>query len=272
MARYPPGLPKTKLTPTRNNLMNRVTINLENCYGIKNLQNQFNFSATQAFALYAPNGVMKSSLAKTFQDAADQCESQDRIFPDRKTVRHITDEQNREIEGTRILVVFPYDEELGVSEQTSTLLLNTQLKKEYDDLLRATAEAKSKLLAAITKQSRSRLNMETELSAAIMPTANEFDAALIRVKREVEDQKDTLFSDIQYDKIFNEKVLKALNTKNLKDAIHEYAQRYNELLAGSTYFKKGTFDYYNAGQIAKSLADNGFFRCKAYSQSKCCYG
>ena len=95
-----------------------------------------------------------------------------------------------------------------------------------------------------------------------MPSPNEIDAALIRLKREVEDQSETLFSDIEYDKIFNEKVQKALNTKDLKHAIEEYAQRYNELLAASTYFKKGTFDYYNAGQIAKSLADNGFFAAR----------
>jgi DNA-binding PucR family transcriptional regulator len=38
--------------------------------------------------------------------------------------------------------------------------------------------------------------------------------------------------------------------------------RYNELLAASTYFKEGIFEYYNAATIAKSLADNGFFDAK----------
>lgn len=36
----------------------------------------------------------------------------------------------------------------------------------------------------------------------------------------------------------------------------------NTTLAASTYFKKGTFNYYNAATIAKSLADNGFFDAK----------
>ena len=242
--------------------MNRVKIHLQNCYGIRELQGEFDFSGTQAYALYAPNGVMKSSLAETFQDAAENRDSQDRIFPNRHTVRKITDEQNQEIGGRRILVVLPYDEDLGVSEQTSTLLLDTKLKNEYDTLLRETADAKSKLLAAISRQSHTKTNMESEISSAIMPSANEFDAALICVKQEVEDLKDTLLSDIHYDKLFNDKVLRGLSTKDLKNAIEEYAQRYNELLAASTYFKKGTFDYYNAGQIAKSLADNGFFDAK----------
>ena len=242
--------------------MDSVKINLKNCYGIKSLQKEFDFSTTRVYALYAPNGVMKSSLAKTFQDAADQKDSQDRIFPKRETERNITDEHNRAIEGSRVLVVLPYDEELGVTEQTSTLLLDTKLKKEYDELLRATATAKATLVTAVQNQSSSKQNMEAEISSAIMPSPSEFDAALIRVKREVEEQTDTPFSTIEYDKIFNQKVLTALNTKDLKNAIEEYARRYNELLSISTYFKKGTFDYYNAGQIAKSLADNGFFAAK----------
>ena len=242
--------------------MNRVKISLQNCYGIRDLQWEFDFSRTQAYALYAPNGVMKSSLAKTFQDAAENRDSQDRIFPNRLTARKISDEQDQDIGGRSILVVRPYDEDLSVSEQTSTLLLDTRLKNEYVNLLRETDDAKSKLLAAIRQHSQTKRNMEIEISSAIMPSANAFEAALIRVKREVEELRDTAFSDIQYDTLFNDKVMNALNTKDLKDAIEDYAQRYNELLSASTYFKKGTFDYYNAGQIARSLADNGFFAAK----------
>lgn len=242
--------------------MDRVEIVLENCYGIKSLQSTLDFSTTHAYALYAPNGVMKSSLAKTFQDAAARKDSQDRIFPNRKTRRKITDGQDHDIEGSRVFVVQPYDADLGVNEQTSTLLLDPKLKKEYDDLLRATDSAKSALLTAIRQQSGSKQNMETEISSAIMTTSAEFENALIRVRREVEDQTDAPFRNITYDRLFNDKVLTALNTKDLKNAIAEYAQRYNELLAASTYFRKGTFDYYNATQIAKSLANNGFFAAK----------
>ena len=242
--------------------MDLVTINLKNCYGIKALKKDFDFTSAQAYALYAPNGVMKSSLAKTFQDAAAKKASEDRIFPHRETVRKISDERNQDLEGSRVLVVLPYDEELGVSEQTSTLLLDAKLKKEYDDLLRKTAEAKGALLNALRQQSRSKQDMEIQISNAVMRSPFEFDAALIRVKREVEDQSDAIFADIEYDKIFIEKVLKALDVKDLKSAIEEYAQRYNELLSTSTYFKLGTFDYYNAGQIARSLDANGFFAAK----------
>jgi hypothetical protein len=50
--------------------MDRVSVDLKYCYGIKDLKRDFDFSKVRAYAIYAPNGVMKSSLAETFQDAA----------------------------------------------------------------------------------------------------------------------------------------------------------------------------------------------------------
>ena len=239
--------------------MQSVEIQLENCYGIKKLDTTLDFTDTSVYALYAPNGAMKSSLAKTFQDLAEGVESQDRIFPTRTTLRTIVDEQGRDIESDNVLVVIPYDEELGVGEQTSTLLVDPKLKQEYEDLLRDAAIAKAELLEAIQHQSKTRQDPEVEISDAIMQSPSELDTALGRIESEIHEQTDAPFSDVLYDKIYNEKVLAALDTRDLREAIEEYAQRYDELLSNSTYFKKGTFDYYNAGQIANTLAKNGFF-------------
>lgn len=239
--------------------MQHVTLDLQNCYGIKRLEATFDFSQTHAYAIYAPNGVMKSSLANTFHDAAEQQDSKDRIFPSRQTRRSITDEQGTSIQGDRVLVVQPYNEHLGVTERTSTLLLDPDLKEDYDNMLRDAATARSALINAIRQQSGSRRDMETEISDAVMTTANELDAALVRLRREVQDQSDAPFSNLSYDIIFNEKVLTALASEDLRTAIHDYANRYNELLATSKFFRKGTFDYYNAAQVAKSLKANGFF-------------
>ena len=58
--------------------MKQLKVELQHCYGIKSLNEQFEFAAASACAVYAPNGAMKSSLAKTFQDIADGKESGDR--------------------------------------------------------------------------------------------------------------------------------------------------------------------------------------------------
>jgi hypothetical protein len=243
-------------------VMDRVTVDLKNCYGIKKLNHVFDFSEKSAYAIYAPNGVMKSSLAETFKDAASGTESKDRIFPKRVASRKITDRSGNEIEGERILVVLPYDPEFGLTEKT--LLINAELRKEYEQLHVVVEEAKTAFVNALRKQAGTgpRRDFAQEVSSAITRSPDKFDDAVTRIKREIERQKETVFADVKYDIIFNDTVEKALEGKELKDAIEDYIRVYNELLAGSTYFKKGVFDYYNAGQISKSLADNGFFNAE----------
>jgi len=242
--------------------MNKLTIDLVNCYGIKKLRQEFDFSSDNVYAIYAPNGSMKSSLAQTFKDVADGVESKDRIFPTRPCSRKITDENGAVLPKECVLVLPPYDQFYSHTEKTSTLLVNNALRKEYEQLHDEINKAKDAFLNALKEQSGSKLNLETESSLAFMEVEGLFYQALFRVKDEVRDQKDAPFAAVRYDAIFDEKVLDIISTKDFKTAIQEYVTRYNELLTASTYFKKGVFEYYNAGQIAKTLADNGFFAAK----------
>jgi hypothetical protein len=75
--------------------MGRLNIDLEHCYGIKKFKYEFNFSQQRVYAIYAPNGVMKTSLAQTFKDLAEDVPSRDRIFNQRVCSRKITDEKGK---------------------------------------------------------------------------------------------------------------------------------------------------------------------------------
>jgi len=240
--------------------MNKLTLNLESCYGIRALKFEFDFSNHRVYAIYAPNGMMKSSLAQTFEDVANAVPSQDRVFPARNCIRVITDESGAEIPGERVLVIRPYDEFLGHTEKTSTLLLDAKLKAEYEGLQAGIDKAKADLLEALKKQSKSRKDVEREISAAFSEPNAKMLPALLGIKEELAAQEAAPFADVEYDKIFDEKVLEFLATKDFRTAISDYVKKYNELLAASTYFKSGTFNYYNATSVSKSLADNGFFR------------
>jgi energy-coupling factor transporter ATP-binding protein EcfA2 len=99
--------------------MNKISIDLEHCYGIKQFKHQFEFGSANACAVYAPNGAMKSSLARTFQDLAEGKASGDRVFPKRINKRSITGTAGNDLEAACVLVVQPYDEVLGHSERTS---------------------------------------------------------------------------------------------------------------------------------------------------------
>lgn len=239
--------------------MNQLYIDLENCYGIKSLKAQFDFSQQKVYAIYAPNGAMKSSLAQTFKDVAEEIASQDRIFQSRVCTRKITDENGTDLPKENVFVVLPYSDVFDHPEKTSTLLVDNNLRKEYEQLHVDIDRSKGIFLKALKEQSGSKKNLEVEISSTFTKSDDEFYQALIRVKDEVLTEKDAPYANIQYDTIFDQKVLTFLGTGDVKTAIEDYIKRYNELLSASTYFKKGIFNYYNAATIAKSLADNGFF-------------
>src|SRR6266566_735111 len=242
--------------------MQKLKIRLENCYGIKKLKTDLDFSQAKAIAVYAPNGAMKTSLAQTFKDLREGTDSSDRIFPDRKTAREITDEKNAAIAQDSIFVISPYDEEYGHTEKTSTLLVDSKLRKEYDQLLQQVETSKEIFLKNIKKQTGSKKDLEAEISLAFTRTDKEFFVALARVKEEVTALRTAHFANVKYDEIFETKILDFLKTKDVCAALKDYIEKYDKLIAASTYFKKGIFNYYNAATIAKNLADNGFFEAK----------
>jgi hypothetical protein len=56
--------------------MNKLKVSLKNCYGIQSLDEEFNFASNpakpkaKAYAIYAPNGLMKTSFSRTFEALA----------------------------------------------------------------------------------------------------------------------------------------------------------------------------------------------------------
>ena len=190
--------------------MRTLKLNLEHCYGIRRLEKQFSFNHCPVVAIYAPNGAMKSSLAKTFQDISEGKESADLVFPDRDTKCLITDEKGVSLEPTSILVVRPYDEDLGSTEKTSTLLVNAQLRRKYEELNSSVEAAKKRFLDAMKQQSGSKKNLEKEISLTFAHSEDKFASAVIRIWEEVMSETSFPFADIRYDIVFDDKALEFL--------------------------------------------------------------
>jgi hypothetical protein len=241
--------------------MKKLTLDLTNCYGIKRLQASLDFSKCKAYAIYAPNGSMKSSLAEAFRDLANDAESRDRIFPNRPTTRIIHGD-GKDLPRESVLVVAPFDEEYGHTEKTSTLLVDAKLRKEYEQLQAQVDTAKEKLLKALKTQSGSKRDIEREISSSFTRSENQFIRALQRIQLELESQNGAPYADVDYDTLFDDKAQALLKEKDFKAALEDYVKKYNELLDASMYFSRDTFNYYNAGTIAKTLADHGFFKAR----------
>lgn len=129
--------------------MDKLKLQLEHCYGIRKLDVVLNFDKSAAVAIYAPNGSMKSSLASTFQDIADGNASRDRIFPNRATVRVVQDENSADIGAANVLVLRPYEEFSSKGNATATLLVNAELRQEYEALHAGVTAARAALITAV---------------------------------------------------------------------------------------------------------------------------
>jgi hypothetical protein len=245
--------------------MNKLTINLENCYGIKKLQYTFDFSDSNVYAIYAPNGSMKTSLALTFAAVAEGTKPVDRLYRERVTRCEIVDENGKALAKDDIVVLTPYKDPLDEMENTAILLVNSKLREQYERLHSDTENAKKALLKAIRAQSGLKpSDLEKEMSVSFTGAEGDFYLVLGRLKKELQAQTDTPYSDVPYDAVFNEKVLELLKEPDIKSALDAYIARYNQLISDSVYFRKGTFEYYNASSIAKHLGDQGFFKAKHF--------
>jgi hypothetical protein len=241
--------------------MRSLHIELVNCHGIRQLTADLPFRNSNATAIYAPNGMMKTSFARTFADFSDGVESADQMFPDRDSTRVITDEQGNSIIRDDVVVIVSYDEEMGPTEATSNLLVDKSLRTEYEVLQADIESARDELVAALKTQAGTRKDVERLVSDAFTSDSKSFFQALLRIENEVSIDTEE-FAGVPYDVIFDDKVVALLRTSEFRAALSEYVTRFNELLDSSTYFNRQTFNYYNAANVTKSLGDNGFFVAK----------
>lgn len=239
--------------------MKDLNIVLKNCHGIRDLEATFTFAKGNAVAIYAPNGTMKTSFARTLADLSNGEETMDRMFPTRETVRSVTDENGNELDPGDVVVVLSYDEELGPSESTSTLLVNAELRKEYERLQVDLFAARESLVTALREQVGPKLDVTGAISQVFMQQDDKFFDALVRVSYEVEQLDESPYAELPYNLLFAERVVAMLRTPDVQSALAQYVTRLNELLDESSFFSRDSFNYYSASKVTKSLGESGFF-------------
>lgn len=239
--------------------MKIVKIDLENCYGIRALKADFDFSQKNLFVVYAPNGAMKSSLAKTFKDLSEDSPSEDRIFKARKNKRIVVDGKGVNISKEQVFVIEPINEAFK-SNKISTLLVNKALKEKYDSIYETIGDKKEALVKTLKSISGLKNGVEETLTQDIIQVPKEFYVALASLEEEILQGKENSFSDIPYQNIFNEKVTALLEEKDFKEKLANYIKTYDQLVSTSTFFKKGVFNHNNASDISKNLKENSFFK------------
>lgn len=235
--------------------MKDLDIHLENCYGIRRFKHKFDFDKSKAHLIYAPNGVMKSSLALTLEDIAEGRLSKDRIFSHRVNHRDVKVD-GVDIQQEQVFVIQRMKS--ADFKEASTILANEKLKNDYDTINTKLNESKGEFLKLIQPLLGIKNNLvETEFQTVFK---QDIFKAFEIYEPQINDIKEPIYTNIRYCEIFNDKVIKFLESKDFKSKIKEYITTYDALVnENNSLFMKGTFNHYNADTVTKSLKDNNFF-------------
>ena len=244
-----------------------------NCYGIKEFDMQgIDFVKSNKAVIYAPNGVMKTSLAQVFEDISQSKPSKDRIFPDATTsyaITHYTSQYNftsanpRNLSSTeKIYVVSSFADKFEFTKETvSTLLADETTRNAYNVLVEQFSseirqiEERLRQLSGLTKPKiKGQLIEDLQLStmsdwtdiieqlAALMPSWKKLD----------------YLNDLAYQDLFNEKALAIFEKPEFRDSIEVYITNLSNLLSTSSVLTERFTDR-SAEALGKAFSGNNLF-------------
>ena len=235
--------------------MTKLTVKLKNCYGIKKLEHDFEFTDDcRTYGVYAPNGVMKTSFAQTFKDLAAKKTPRDRMDASLKPVYDVEDDSGSQIMPESICVIEPYDEKIfdAAGDKALTLLSNEDVRKEYRAIYDELDREKQALVKQLKKISGSS-NCEEELHKTFAHSGE----TVFDVFEEIlgESKMSKVHYDFRYNDVFDKTgKVKAFLDEN-KQLFDEYCTKYEELISGSDFFSKSDGTIFGTSE-AKSLSDS----------------
>ena len=236
------------------------------CYGINELNYNFDFSPkdkngkamAKVYAIYAPNGVMKSSFAKTFFKF-----SKDGKGPDEEERYHRKSTCTINVDGKPIKpeMIYVLDSSSDIvsesnSDTVTNILVDPESKGRYDSLIIGLEDRKKDLLKNLNQYSGVTKNGIEKLILEDFNENNFTECIENNVTKELEAD----LSHFKYATIFNDDTNAIINSPEFFDNARNYSNRYQELfMREDTIFKKGIFNPDKAKETLDSLTKNGFF-------------
>lgn len=239
--------------------MKKLKVSLENCYGIRSLEATFDFSKGRSAAIYASNGTMKSSLARTFKDARGGSSPRDRIYDLPGQSRILCD--GKPIAPDDILVFDPAD----AKDETKTsagILVHNKLRTEYNAIISGINSDRAPLVRRLNKLSGVTKNSIPSTMLADFGMAGQPDDRIYELlleQSEADDhEKSKELGAVNYSRVFNADTEPLFRDPKFKKLISQYIRRYNSLVSLSR-FLAGRFDQHAAGGVQKNLEKSGLF-------------
>ena len=245
-------------------MIHTININWNNCYGIKSLIHEFRFSpGKQVHLLYAPNGSMKTSFAKTMRYLSGQSKEKPCDKLHQENVAHFL----LQADGTAIpaeqIFVVNGDDEIDSSKSFVNFLASSSLKSRYDSIYQQLSEKIERLISKLRTASLSTDCEKEILEAFQQQDSDTIFSVLEQLAGEVQLGR-TKYS-FKYNDVFDRKGIVKTFIEANKDHLNVYIQNYNRLLVSSKLYRTDsghTFGTYHVTQLQQYVADGSFFGVK----------
>ncbi|MCA5588195.1 hypothetical protein [Finegoldia magna] len=190
--------------------MDILECKLKNCYGIDEFNHEFDFTNTNVITVYAKNGLMKTSFAKTFKKIQDgkADEIRDEIFDIKAEVNVSIDGQD--IRKEQVFVIKSF-ENYYESSSVADLLVDEKTKKSITTLLKQKNIFLKKLVQYSglkiekTQQGRKIYELEPTIVSDMNLSEKSF---LLSLKELGEVENKTYLPNVKYSTIFDNSVIK----------------------------------------------------------------
>lgn len=242
--------------------MNKIKIVLENCYGIQSLNDEFDFDTgsnpakpkAKAYAIYAPNGLMKSSLAKTFEVLSKGEKPREERY--NRTATYLVEADGSAIPKQAIYVLKSEIDINNENPAVTNILVDPENKARYDELLVDLDKLENKLKISLQKYSKVK---KDNIVQKILTDCGEKELhTCIQKIKEITIEDD--LSPYEYETIFNPKTIEILKSKEFIAGASEFNERYQELFEQTgTIYRKGIFNPTKAETSFATLDKQGFF-------------
>lgn len=240
--------------------LEKISINLQNCFGIDNLEYEFDFSKDSTYAIYARNGLMKTSFAKTFQkiQQGKNLEIHDAIFEEEGIVEVKID--GKDVESTDVFVIKSF--ESSYESDISSLLVNGDIKRQLQEVLKS----RDKFLKSLEKASGIKLKKTSsgklvyELESTIISDFELVEHSILLNLDFLAEQKAELrCTDILYSAIFDSTVLKKIVSQEFQNSIKNFINESDKVYDSFDFLEKGNLTFPKLKDLKKALEKDSFF-------------
>lgn len=251
--------------------MKSIQIEIKNSYGIVDFRHNFEYkdgtrgSCCNFYGLYAQNGTMKSSFAKTLLNHSKGLVVSDEIYniPGSCTVSGI--------EPENILSYPSYDGRVYLSESTAHLVANQEAKEVYAKASKDVIEAFSKLKSKISEVTKTkdddsevviedyyrRFVSKERVNSVTLPAV----IALLKANLSEIKQGKIQFCDIPLSVFNSDNFRKFITKEKYRGTFGRLVKAYDEMRSSPTYFREG-FDSSSASKLIKALEKSNYFNAK----------